>query len=540
MAFYDKLFSRRIDEAIKAFDNKGDRVLTDKQIQDQSGEGISDIWLQGQGYGKIGIQGFNAFYNKYINKVYESEVAKINNYRSMAENAEIGDVIEDACNEAISEFDEGGYLRLELTDEKLAKNENIVNNIYNEFDELFENRIDIGEKLWDMFRTYLIDGRMYYEKIIKTTNTKEGIINIKKLPSETMDFTYNPKTNRIDAFYQYLSKNTKRPLSKEEAEKREDIINFLPEQIGLIDYGIYGRTRQEIFGFLEKAKVAYNQLKLLETSVIIYRIVRAPERFVFKIDTGNMPKDKALKFVEKIKTRFIKKQTYNPTTGELSQEPEVMSILENFYIPVSSDGRGSDISTIGGDAKGFTELDDVYYFGRKLYRALKYPLSRIASAQEKGESMFGASTATEISRDEIKWSRWLERQQNKFCKELRNLFLLHLEFRGIKKQYNLNKDSFKIVMPVPSHYKDAMEQVFREQQFSNYNQLANFPEFSKTFLIKRYLKWTDDDLKNNRKGFKYDKKYFPQQEMEEEMMATEEIPVEEEVLEDFPETENIE
>lgn len=519
MAFYDKLFSNRIDEAIKAFDNKGERVLTDKQILDQAGEGIEDIYLSGQGYGKVGIQGFNSFYNRYINKVYESEVSKIFNYRTMAENAEIGDVIEDACNEAISEYDEGGFLQLEFKDEKLEKNENIVNNIYNEFVELFENRINCGEKLWDMFRSYLVDGRVFYERIIKQSNQKDGIITIKKLPAETMDFVYNPRTTKIEQYYQYLSKNVKRPATPEEAEKREDVVVFLPEQIGFLDYGLYGKTRQEIFGFLEKAKVAYNQLKLLETSVIIYRIVRAPERLVFKIDTGNMPKDKALKFVEKIKTRFIKKQSYNPTTGEMSQEPEVMSILENFYLPVSSDGRGSDITSIGGDAKGFTELDDIYYFSRKLYRALKYPLSRITAAQEKGESMFGTSSANEISRDEIKWAKFLERQQTKFCNELRDLFLLHLEFRGLKKQYNLSKDSFQINMPVPSHYKDAMEQAFKEQQFSNYNQLSNNPEFSKTFLIKRYLDWTDEDLKENKKGFKLDKKYFP---APEEGMDTEE------------------
>lgn len=517
MAFYDKFLNKRINEAIQAFEKKGESTESEKQILDKAGEGITDLWMSGQGYGSYGIQGFNSFYNRYINKMYDSEVAKINTYRTMSNNAEIGDVIEDATNESVSEFDEGGFIRLEFTDEKLKKNENIINNIYREFNELFENRINVSEKLWDMFRAYLIDGRCYYERVIRESNPKDGILNIKKLPAETMDFIYNPLTNKIELYYQYLSKNTKRPLNPAEAKMRNDVIVFNPEQIGLIDYGIYGRTRQEIFGFLEKAKVAYNQLKLLETSVIIYRIVRAPERFVFKIDTGNMPKDKALKFVEKIKTRFIKKQSYNASTGELSQEPEIMSILENFYLPVSSDGRGSSIETVGGDSKGFTELDDVYYFNRKLYRALKYPLSRVTAAQEGGSSMFGVNSASEIARDEIKWAKFLERQQLKFCNELRNLFLLHLEFRGLKKQYNLTKDSFKVTMPTPSHYKDAMEQAFREQQFANYNQLINNAEFSKSYLIKRYLKWTDDDLKENKKGFKLDKKLFPAPEGEEAM-----------------------
>jgi hypothetical protein len=186
-------------------------------------------------------------------------------------------------------------------------------------------------------------------------------------------------------------------------------------------------------------------------------------------------------------------------------------MLENFYIPVNSEGRGSSIDTIGGNAKGFTELDDVYYFNKKLFRALKYPISRVSEMNEGKSLLFGANNANNISRDEIKWARFLERHQNKFTEELRNLFLLHLEFRGLKKEYKLTKNSFKIIMPSPSHYKDSMEQTFREQEFANYAQLSNNPEFSKSYLIKRYLNWTTEDLKENMKGFKLDKKYFPQQ-----------------------------
>lgn len=510
MALFDKFRKDRIDEAIRAFDNKGAAKISNRQIEDMSGEGIEDVFLAG--YGAVGVHSFNQFYNRYINKAYESEVAKITEYKRMAENPEIADVIEDATNESITEDDDGYCVRLEILDDKLANNENIVNNLYTEFHDLFYNRLDIETKLWDFFRTYLIDGRLYYERVIKKSNPKAGIHSIKLLPSDTMDFVYDPMTGRITTYYQYLSPNVKRPASRREAEGRKDIIVFNPEQIGHVDYGIYGRTKTEVYGYLEKAKVPYNQLKLLETSVIIYRIVRAPERLVFKIDTGQMPKDKAMKFVEKVKQRFIKKQAYDPTTGRLTQEPEVLSILENFWLPTSADGRGSSIETVGGQSAGFTELDDVYYFARKLYRALKYPLSRVTAAQERQESeqIFGGSHASEISRDEIKWAKFLERQQNKICKELKHLFLLHLEFRGLTKQYNIRKQSFKITMPPPSHYKDQMEQAFQEQRFNNYNALANNPEFSKWFLATHFLRMTEEDLKENRKGLlKMDKKYFP-------------------------------
>jgi hypothetical protein len=188
----------------------------------------------------------------------------------------------------------------------------------------------------------------------------------------------------------------------------------------------------------------------------------------------------------------------------------------NFALSVgvfvkNSDGRGSSVETIGGNAKGFTELDDVYYFSRKLYRALKYPISRVTQGAEKGEEVMFGGSGNQISRDEIKWAMFLERQQRIFCDEFLELFLLHLDFRGIKKEYNLGYNSFSINMNSPSHYHEAMEQSFREMEFANYNALKDDTNFAKTFLMKRYLSWSEKDFEDNKKGFDEDKKYFPDQ-----------------------------
>jgi len=495
----------KIDESMKVFAGKGDDALTDLQRAAVRGEGVDDL-LMITGYGNLGLGTFSNFYNRYISQIFESEVQKIFEYRKMAEYPEIADVIEDAVNESTQQDAEGRVFSLEITDRKLSESKNAVKNLYREFDELFYNRLAINEKIDDLLRTYYVDGRVYFERVINKNRPSYGIVAIKRLPSESMDFSYDPRDGHILNFYQYLVPNTKRPLNRAEAEKNNKIIIFEPEQISYINYGIYGRTKAEIFGYLEKARVPYNQLKLLETSVIIYRIVRAPERFVFKIDTGNMPKDKAMKFVEKIKTKFIKKQTYDPTTGALTHEPEVLSILENFFLPQSADGRGSSIETVGGNPAGFTELDDIYYFARKLFRALKYPASRVTAGQEKGDAeiVIGGAHTGEISRDEVKWAKFLEKHQVRFCNEFRDLFLLHLEFKGLKQQYGLTKDSFKLNMVAPSHYKESMEQGFIEARFNNYNALANNPEFSKYYLIKRYLRWTDEEIEENIKGFEKD------------------------------------
>lgn len=520
MAWYDRILGReRLDERIKAFKGKDPEAnMTQQDFKSRTGEGVEDVlMMQLGGYGAYGMGSFNSFYNSYINRAFESEYQRIMEYRRMASYPEIADVIEDACNEMCDVDEDENILSLDITDEKLAKNDNIQKILYKEFKALFFERMDCNDTLWDWMRTYFIDGRIFYERIIDINNKGKGILGVKKLPTETMDYEYEPKTGRIMSYYQYLLPNYRRPANREMAEKDRELgklVIFEPAQIGYMNYGIYGDTKINVLGYLEKARVPYNQLKLLETSVIIYRLIRSPERLVFKIDTGAMPRDKAMKFVEKIKNSFIKKQSYNPQSGTLTNEPEVFNILENYFMPQSSEGRGSDITSVGGNAAGFTELSDIFYFSHKLFRALKYPISRITQGVEQGqEVMFGAQGAGQISRDEIKWAKFLERQQRKLCNELVDLFLLHLEFKGYKKQYGLDENSLTIRMNPPSHYKEQMSQGFLEQSFQNYNALCQNAEFSKSYLVKKYLHWTEEELEENREGFKLDKKYFPPDEV---------------------------
>lgn len=498
-----------IKEEIKAFQNKGDFNKNLKTIMAQKGEGWETL-AEIPGFSNVQIQGFNLFYSTYINRVFEHELQRIEEYRSMSTTPEISDVIEDAVNESTQEDDIGEVFHLDIIDKKLQDNENMVKTLKSEFNELFKERLNMKEKIWDILWTFYIDGRVYYERIVDETKKKDGIINVKKLPTETMDFFYDPISGRISGYIQYLKPKTKKPATIKEARERDgkDLIFFDPNQIGFVDYGIYGKSRYEIIGYLEKARVPFNQLKLLETAVIIMRIVRAPERYVFRIDTGNMPREKALKYVEMIKNKMQKKQTYDPRTGTLTHEPEIMGILENFYLPQSAEGRGSSIDTIGGNTNMFSELDDVYYFQKKLYRSLKYPASRVTATQEgrDGEMMFGGQQTSEISRDEIKWAKFLERQQKRICNNLKDMFLLHLEFKGIKKQYDLTTKKIDISMNAPSKYKEQMEQMFTDSRFNNYQQLADRPEMSKYYLMKRYLKWDDEEIKANVEGKQMDVK----------------------------------
>lgn len=509
MAWFRKKKEKEvIGEEIKAFRNKGDYNLKLKEIMATRGEGWENL-VDIPGYAYTGAQSFNLFYKTYINKVFENELQRISEYRNMASTSEISDVIEDATNEATQEDDNGDVFHLEIIDKELQKNENVVKNLKREFNELFRERIRMKDMAWNLLWTYFIDGRVYYERVTDKRHPTKGIQNIKILPTETMDFFYDPISGRITGYIQYIkSHDIKKPANIEEARERDgkDLIFFDPSQIGFVDYGIYGQSRHEIIGYLEKVRIPFNQLKLLETAVVIMRIVRAPERYVFRIDTGSMPRDKALQYVEKIKQKMTKKQTYDPKTGKLTHEPDVMSILENFYLPQSADGRGSNVETIGGNTAMFAELDDVYYFEGKLYRALKYPMSRVTATQEKrtGDVMFGQGGTQEISRDEVKWAKFLERQQKRLCKDLTNMFLLHLEFKKMKKQYELTPRKIGIRMNPPSKYKEQMEQMFNDSRFANYQQLADRPEFSKYYLMQKFLHMDDDEIQANVDGKKKD------------------------------------
>lgn len=495
-----------LNEDIKSFKNKGEDIQKNQKLIKQSGEGVQEFFPDNM-YGSYAIGGFNFIYQNFIQRELDSELSRLNEYRKMSEIPEICEVIDDAVIESLQYNSEGYLIKLNINDNELSNNQNMVKTLNEEFENLFYSRLKIDKILNDLLRTFYIDGKVYYERIINTSRPKDGIIALKKLPTETMDRIYDPFTGITEKYLQYL-KERKRPNSIESAEKDNNVIVFNKEQIGYIDFGNYGSTQLTVFGFLEKARIPYNQLKLLETSVIIYRLVRAPERFVFRIDTGNMPQNKAEAFVEKIKRKLTKKQSYNIGTGELDSEPNIMSMNESFFLPQSADGRGSQVDTIGGQGTaGFTELDDVKYFSKKLYRALKYPISRIESVHENQsrDVVFGGANAGEITRDEVKWAKFLESIQQKFCEELLNVFLLHLQFKGLKKEYGLSRNSFSIKLTPPSHYKEQMEQRFLEMKMNNYSGLSTNEEFSKPFLMKRFLDMNDEEIEENYKGFKKQK-----------------------------------
>src|SRR6056297_1375514 len=489
-----------IDESLKQFKNK-------QKSSKVQGEGYEDIHSV-QGFGNVGTGSFNLFYEKNINKDLKNNKTKLSEYRKMYDMPEIANVVEDAATEASQQDLDGNILQLELVDDTINKNENINKNLQEEFDKLFKERIEISKNIEDWLISLLVDGKIYIENIINKSRPSLGILGVKKLPAETMDYDIDAVSGKITNFYQFLVDNAKKPSTPEEAETSDKVVTFYPSQITFVNSGVYGNNKKDILGYLHKCRQPFNQLRLLETSVVIYRLIRSPERLVFKIDTGNMPKDKSMKYVEQIKNKFTKKQIYDPNTGSLTNSVDVTSILENFFVAQSSDGRGSDITSIGGNPSGFAELDDIHYFQKKLYMSLKYPMSRVVSMHEirNGEIVFGGNQ-DEIARDEIKWAKFLEKYQNRLYSKLLDLFVLHLKFIGYVKQYDLDVSKLRITMTPPNNYIDKINQSKLQTKFDNYQNLSNNEEFPKSFLMRRYLDFEDEDFEMLNKCWKEDEKY---------------------------------
>lgn len=259
MNFFDIFSSKEsLNEANKVFQRKESRVKSEKDLKKRYGEGVEDFSQLASGFGLFGsnaISGFNSFYKKYLDSSFKNELEKLNEYRNMARFPEISEVIEDIVYESTQKDINGDILKLHIVDSDLESNENVVKNLYAEFDNLFYKRIDIPKKLDELFYSYYVDGKVYYEIVVDENSPKKGVTAIKKLPTETMDFSWNPVSGKFNFFVQYLASRGKTPRSFEEAQKAEDLISFYPKQIRLYWLrSIWNGRKERCYRILRKSK----------------------------------------------------------------------------------------------------------------------------------------------------------------------------------------------------------------------------------------------------------------------------------------------
>ena len=360
-----------------------------------------------------------------------NELDLIRRYREIALHPECDMAVEDIVNEAITSNENQQSVSLDLT--KVEYSNQIKEKIRQSFREvLLLLQFDI--KGHDIFRRWYVDGRLYYHKIIDAESPRLGITElryvdprkIKKvremkkgvpMPVPGMPFTAAGKFNE---FYLFNEKGI-HPT----AASNVGGIKIAPDSISYCPSGLVDQTKNMVLSYLHKAIKPVNQLRMIEDAVVIYRIARAPERRIFYIDVGNLPKIKAEQYLRDIMSRYRNKLVYDASTGEIRDDRNYMSMLEDFWLPRREGGRGTEITTLAG-GQNLGEIADIEYFRQKLYRSLNVPISRLESGQG-----FNLGRAAEISRDELKFTKFVGRLRKKFTMLFHDLLKTQLVLKGI-------------------------------------------------------------------------------------------------------------
>ena len=353
-------------------------------------------------------------------------VALIDKYRAMSHSPEVEDAVDDIVNEAFVFEDDHPAIQINL--ERTKFSDTIKTTIHEEFEEILR-LMEFQKEGQDVFRRWYIDGRMHYHKILDTNNPKRGLLELRRLDPRQVrkireikkDFAVSGDTEEevitdVNDFYVIDEIPQKGNPFITTRESVNGDTQITADAVAFAHCGIFDSEKKMILSYLHKAIKPMNQLRMTEDSIVIYRISRAPERRIFYIDVGNLPKAKAEEYMRGIQSKYRNKLIYNASTGEVSDERNHLSILEDFWLPRREGGRGTEISTLQGGAN-LGELEDVEYFKKKLYKSLKVPISRTES-----QTGFNLGRAAEITRDEVKFSRYISRVRNRFS-ELFNDFL---------------------------------------------------------------------------------------------------------------------
>jgi hypothetical protein len=385
----------------------------------------------------------SGFYGQYIDieGVYRSEHDLIKRYREMALHPECDNAIEDVVNEAIVSDLYDSPVEIELSN--VDASDKIKKIIREEFTYIKE-LLDFDKKSHEIFRNWYIDGRLYYLKVIDIKKPEEGIkelryidpmkmryIRQEKRTAKKEEFNYLKSGETQKAFYpdfeEYFTYTPSPvyPTGMISGSGNQKSIKIAKDSITYVNSGLVDRNKGSVLSYLHKAIKALNQLRMIEDSLVIYRLSRAPERRIFYIDVGNLPKVKAEQYLKEVMSRYRNKLVYDAGTGEIRDDRKFMSMMEDFWLPRREGGRGTEITTLPG-GQNLGELSDVEYFQKKLYRALGVPESRIAS-----DGGFNLGRSSEILRDELKFSKFVGRLRKRFANLFSDMLRTQLILKNI-------------------------------------------------------------------------------------------------------------
>jgi len=435
----------------------------------------------------------------YANVDYDKS-KRLRDYRVMAQFAEVQDALDEIVDECINEDDEGKFVNIQFqTIDKIEPEiQKEIRDEFNNFYRLYE----LDSKGWEYYRQLLVDGELFFEHIIHEDHKDAGILGILNIPSELMDPIYDNVQNLIiKGFLLRKPKIEKGNSEGHQINNQTDKVEYVPFDRGQITYihsGIWNETKTLRMPFIESARRAYRQLSLIEDSIVIYRLVRAPERLVFNVDVGNMAAPKAEAYLRRLMQQYWARKTYDSNQSATVQAFNPQSMLDAFWFAKRAGSEGTQVKTLEG-GKNLGELEDLKYFQQKLYRALKVPVQRLDP-----EAQSDAQGAT-ILREELKFARFIIRLQQAFSSGLKSAFITHLKLKGLWRDFDLKENSFILKFHPPTNFHELRIQQILELKWNNYATAIGNPLISDTYAKKNFLRMTDEEIKNNRELLRKDR-----------------------------------
>ena len=460
----------------------------------------------------------SGFYGQYvdIDGVFKSEFELIKRYREMALHPEVDSAIEDIINEAIVSDQNDSPVEIDL--ENLPASAKLKELIREEFKKIKEV-MDFDKKCHEIMRNWYIDGRVYYHKVIDVKSPEEGIkevryidpLKIKLVRRLKADPTLrgaikqvnanNPadiENPEIEEYYQYdpsatQSKNALGAIGQTPFATKQRPVKIAPDAITFCHSGLVDRNKQTILSYLHKSIKALNQLRMIEDSLVIYRLSRAPERRIFYIDVGNLPKIKAEQYLKEVMNRYRNKLVYDAATGEIRDDRKHMSMLEDFWLPRREGGRGTEITTLPG-GQNLGELSDIEYFQKKLYRSLGVPESRIAGSGDG----FNLGRSSEILRDEIKFTKFVGRMRKRFSQLFNDMLKTQLILKNIvtPEDWEVLSDHIQYDYVYDNHFAELKESELMTERLGVVAAVDPYvgKYFSADYVRRHILKQKDEEI----------------------------------------------
>ena len=415
----------------------------------------------------------------------------IRRYRDIAIQPECDSAIEDIVSEAIASDERDMCVSVVL--DNLQVSATIKKRIKEEFERILQ-LLDFNNKAHDIFRRWYVDGRIFYHKVIDSQNPRKGIQQLRYIDPRKIKKVREVETGRkgqVDVvkkfkeFYIYNQHGHQVNNTSTGVKLTFDSIAYCPS--GLIDM-----HKGTVLSYLNKAIKPVNQLRMIEDSVVIYRISRAPERRIFYIDVGNLPKIKAEQYLKDVMNRYRNKLVYDASTGEIRDDRNHMSMLEDFWLPRREGGRGTEITTLPGGAN-LGEIDDITYFQRKLYRSLNVPISRLEAEQN-----FSLGRSTEITRDELKFTKFVGKLRKKFSVIFNDLLKTQLILTGViaEEEWKSMSEHIQFDFLQDNNFTELKNAELLKERLEMLSQVENYvgTYFSKEWVKKNVLHLTDDEI----------------------------------------------